>query len=253
MTTDNQRVGYGEPMAESTPFAQNLKLARKLKGWTQEQLAEAAGTSKGYLSDMEKGNRPFPRGPKLDALASALGVTVTELLTDPVNVSAALSRASNEALTRLPLTTLSVRHNVQAGMWFESDMVSQVEDGPEFPVAPHPQFVGVDQWLERVVGDSMNLFAPEGSLVHVVSMIGSGAQPRQDALVIVERIRAGGHLRERTIKQVNITPGGLLELWPRSTNPKWSEPLKVHEDTDTPEAVTVEIVGLVIGRYQSFL
>lgn len=235
--------------------ADRLKAARVAAGFTSaRQAAEALGISADTYTQHENGTRGFPAN-RAQRYATFFHTTPEHLLygRGAGNHTAALSPRLNETLTRLPLNTLSVRHQVQAGMWFEADMLSQVEDGPSFPVVPHPSFATSEQWLERVVGDSMNLMAPEGSFVHVVSMIGSGAYPKQDALVIVERIRAGGHLRERTIKQVNITPGGGIELWPRSTNPKWSEPLKIHEDTDTPEAVTVEIVGLVIGRYQSFI
>ena len=64
----------------TTTFGSNLKAAREALGWSQERLADAAGTSKGYLSDLERDRRPIPPGPKLAALATALGVPMAQLL-----------------------------------------------------------------------------------------------------------------------------------------------------------------------------
>ena len=234
--------------------ADRLKAARIAAGFSSaRQAAEAMGVSADTYTQHENGTRGFPAN-RAQKYATFFRTTPERLLYgrgDSIPTTE-LSPSRNDALTRPALAFLRVRHTAQAGMWFEADVVSQVEDETEYPVVSHPQLKGVEQWLERVVGDSMNLFFPEGSIVHVASTIAMHHEPLQDQHVIVERIRAGGHLRERSIKQVNLIPGG-IELWPRSTNPKWSEPLKVTEDTDTPEAVTVQIVGLVIGRYQSFI
>lgn len=59
-------------------FLKDWRLRLKL---SQEQLAERAGTSKGYISDLESGKRPVPPGPMLQRLADALGVTTRQLFT----------------------------------------------------------------------------------------------------------------------------------------------------------------------------
>lgn len=62
-------------------FGENLRAARKALGWSQERLAqEAAMDSKGYISALEAGKRPIPPGRTLEALANALGVTVSDLI-----------------------------------------------------------------------------------------------------------------------------------------------------------------------------
>ena len=53
---------------------------RKKRGWTLDQLAEAVGTSKGYLSDLERGNRNGGID-MLRAIAQALRVTEGEIFT----------------------------------------------------------------------------------------------------------------------------------------------------------------------------
>lgn len=71
-------------------------------------------------------------------------------------------------------------------------------------------------------------------------------------LVVVERRRGGGLLRERTIKEVAFNARGKMELWPRSTNPKWSQPIVLNGGVKPGEDLEVEIVGLVVGSYASF-
>lgn len=52
---------------------------RRERGWTLEQLADAAGVSKGFLSGIEN-NRAQPTGPVLLKIANALGASVDYLL-----------------------------------------------------------------------------------------------------------------------------------------------------------------------------
>jgi hypothetical protein len=148
---------------------------------------------------------------------------------------------------------LPVRYRVQAGHWLEVDDYAQTFVS-EFshPVSPDPRFSDWPQWLEEVVGDSVNLKIAPGGLAHVVDAIDMGYSPRDGDWVVVERRRAGGMLRERTIKQVAVRPDGVVELWPRSSNPKWTEPLNLSAGSNGDEPVEVEIVGLVIGAYSPF-
>lgn len=68
-------------MDAAKAFGANLKAARESRGWSQERLAVEAGVgSKGYISDLEKGNRPIPPGTTLDKLAAALGVELPQLV-----------------------------------------------------------------------------------------------------------------------------------------------------------------------------
>jgi len=64
-------------------------------------------------------------------------------------------------------------------------------------------------------------------------------------VVEVERIRFQGRERELTLKQVELTPKGVV-LWPRSTNPRWKQPLHILADGDAGDDVEVRIRGWVI-------
>ena len=54
-------------------FGGNVRHHRKLKGMTQEQLAHEVGMERGYISDLERGQRN-PTVRALGRLAEALGV-----------------------------------------------------------------------------------------------------------------------------------------------------------------------------------
>ncbi len=73
------QVSQTANMPDKNPFPSNLRAARKAKGWTLEQAAAAADTSRGYLSDLERGVRPMPPGAKLEKIALALDTTVSAL------------------------------------------------------------------------------------------------------------------------------------------------------------------------------
>ena len=74
---------------------------RKKNGWTQEQLAEMIGISRSFLSEIETGKRGL-HYEKIPALASALGVPISELLsaepvdTETVRLLASFSLLSDE-------------------------------------------------------------------------------------------------------------------------------------------------------------
>lgn len=73
------QVSQTANMPDASPFPANLRAARKAKNWTLEQAAAAAGTSRGYLSDLERAVRPMPPGAKLEKIAQALDTSVAAL------------------------------------------------------------------------------------------------------------------------------------------------------------------------------
>jgi hypothetical protein len=76
-------------------------------------------------------------------------------------------------------------------------------------------------------------------------------EPREGDWVIVERRRAQGALVERTVKQVTLTQDG-IELWPRSHNPRWSQPIPIPGPIEDAAEAEVAIVGKVIRAYFQF-
>ena len=63
-------------------FGENVRRHRKLRGMTQEQLALEVGMERGYISDLERGQRN-PSVKALGRLAAALGAKPDALLRRP--------------------------------------------------------------------------------------------------------------------------------------------------------------------------
>jgi SOS-response transcriptional repressor LexA len=124
---------------------------------------------------------------------------------------------------------------VEAGAWRESanDYMEQLD----IPVVDHRLFDG-EVFALRVAGPSMNLMYPDGSFV-VVRPFQGGALPIGKR-VVVRRVRDGLH--EMTVKELTQLPTGELELWPRSSDPRFQVAVP-YEAEDS----TVEIIGRVIA------
>lgn len=222
---------------------ENAQLAAEIRAWMLKVMhsrglsvtawAEAAKVARTTIARPIKEGYPFVTSSRtLAKLARAAGVEAPDI------------RQPTEAQI-VPLF-LPVRYRVQAGAWIEVDYADQDFPSPPRAVRPDPQFGEWPQWLELVVGDSVNREIPEGHFAHVVDAVEMGYAPQDGDFVVVERRREQGRFRERSIKQIEINARG-VELWPRSHNPIWDKPLQLAFDE---EGVEVEIVGLVVGAYR---
>jgi transcriptional regulator with XRE-family HTH domain len=85
-------------------LAGNIKLFRGRRNWSQADLAERAGLSIVYLSDIERGNK-WPYLDTLVKLASAFELEVYELLmpeeTLSADTAAVLARFTDEAVSMI--------------------------------------------------------------------------------------------------------------------------------------------------------
>jgi len=61
-------------------LAKNIKKYRKIRGFSQEALAEKAGTSTTHIGMIEIGKK-FPSSKMLEQIAAALGIDTPELFT----------------------------------------------------------------------------------------------------------------------------------------------------------------------------
>ena len=73
---------------------ERIKARRAELGWTQDQLAQKAGISKSFLSDLENGKRSVGAENLLD-IARALGVSIDFLMT---------GEASEKPVTEVPVS-----------------------------------------------------------------------------------------------------------------------------------------------------
>ena len=88
MDTSNGRLSTssivdGEPEAatESVIFGKRVRQLRLAAGWTQEQLAEAAGITTTYTSDLERGTK-VPSLTIVLQISRAFRISVGDLLRD---------------------------------------------------------------------------------------------------------------------------------------------------------------------------
>lgn len=223
-----------------------MATAAEIRDWMRQILRErdlspaawahSAGVSPSTVQKAIKEDYQFVTSTRtLARLANAIGVTPPTV--DP-------------GQTREQPTFLGVRHEVGAGLWRMVDDVGQVDYGSA-PVLADPAYAQFPQWLERVVGDSMNLEYPEGTLLHVVDTIALGYAPRAGDHVIVQRTTQQGGTVERTVKEAAFGPHG-MNLISRSSNPRWANhPVVVTRDGHDQDHCEVQVVGLVLGSYRS--
>lgn len=259
-----RRYSTMEKRTSVTPQAAMGEAIRRLRdrsGYTQEKAAELASVVELSWRRYEKGERDLSLA-KASALVGAIGFSQEDLLRTLAEVQGAPNDAlaSNEGgagklrsagTPRPTATELPIRDRVQAGAWLLADDLLMPEPRM-YPATPDPRYARASQWLSEVLGDSMNkLNIFEGDLVKVVDAIDIGYHPRSGDIVEVERLRRGGSERELTIKQVELGTDG-WELWPRSTNTYWRDPIVILAGVGETEEVEVRIRGLVVGLERRF-
>lgn len=213
---------------------ERLRNLRETRGLSAAELAAAVGRSESAVRNQENGTNGIP-ATLAKKYAAILGVTPAAIL-------------YGEEVRAPVLGLLPVRGAVQAGAWLEVDVHDQ-RNVEMRAAAKDQRFPLADQWLSIVHGDSMNDLKPsgifDGDTVQCVDAISIDYQPRTGDIVEVERIRFQGRERELTLKQVEVTPKGVV-LWPRSTNARWQQPIRILEDGDAGDDVEVRIRGWVI-------
>lgn len=221
------------------------------------QLIADRGTSPRAVSRGVGGNdhlvRDILSGRSRNARADTIA-KIADYLEVPSSAFMSGSDAAERAAT-IAAATLPIRGVVQAGAWLEID---EDQSEPEtYPAAADLRFPIAAQWLSVVRGDSMNALERngqpaaiyDGDMVHCVDVTAIEYSPRDGDIVEVERVRAQGGVREVTLKQVEII-GGVVQLWPRSTNPRWTAPIP-YADGDVSDT-EVRIRGWVIGSLRRF-
>jgi len=238
------------PSGEITPYdtmramididRDRLRELIKERGTTARALSRAVGSNDTLVRDILSGRSKNARGDTIAKLSDELGVEIGELLARPNGKA-----RPPEQLAELPLLG-----PVQAGAWLAIDETSQ-EEPRAMAVALDRRYPHARQWLREVRGDSMNarnIFP--GDVAHIVELIGSGISLNSGMIVEVLRSRDDGSLREITLKEVEVAEDGKMVLWPRSTNPRWKEPIRLDDDNGTDFAV--EVTGLLIAKITRF-
>jgi transcriptional regulator with XRE-family HTH domain len=91
----------------STPVGDKIRDLRKAKGYTLDNLAELAESSKSYIWELENKNPPRPSADKIAKIAAVLGVTADYLIdtTETVKVEDATDNAFFRKYRQMDSTT----------------------------------------------------------------------------------------------------------------------------------------------------
>ncbi|GLK69211.1 XRE family transcriptional regulator [Hansschlegelia plantiphila] len=219
-----------------------LKDAREAAGLTQSRLAELAGTSQPQIRRLEAGEREFTKQ-WAERLAPYLKRTAQELMFDDGSTEA--STASFVASDLVPTPVVGV---TEAGAFREQSEFVEFERvtiyEPRDAKFPHARQVAFD-----VEGDSMNDLKPRpimsGDRVIGIDFddLDNRVPIRDGMVVVVEQVRDGGHLREWSVKQVELYDDR-IEFHPRSTNPR-HKPIVVPRDPKADDGRMVRVMSLV--------
>ncbi|MGI4938352.1 MAG: helix-turn-helix domain-containing protein [Janthinobacterium lividum] len=203
---------------------EKIRLIRESKGLKLADMENAIGLSNGNLSRIERGTQ-WINEEKLYALATAMGVPVSEFFTAGDNFEAA-----REMPGKLPLISW-----VQAGEWEEAMNNFQPGDAEDWLDCPFKH--GPRAFILKVVGDSM--FDPEGERSYKDGefiAVDPDVEARHKSRVIVRL----DDQNTATFKQLLIEPDGSKLLV--ALNRSWPNRI-------IPVNGNATICGVIIGKW----
>lgn len=228
----------------------NNWLKQRLRGIKKSQkgLADFLGLPEPRVTDIiqDKRRTSAAEAQKIAQFLEWPAARVLALLSDPNSLPLNLDPA-HISLTRIPVIGA-----VEAGAWREALEYAPDEDQPFVDVPPDPRYPGMRRFALQVRGPSMNLIYPEGSHVIVIPALdlGEGWQAKDGQRVIVQRTNDEGAV-EATVKELKIDENGQAWLWPRSSNPAFTEAWRVPDGWDgngdfDEHTDNLRITGLVV-------
>lgn len=221
------------PMAESSPddLRERLRAFMESRKLNPKRWAERADVSPNSIYNFLNGHSTKLSPETYAKLAKVEGVPsfVLDGTAEIVRVEA----------------VVIVKGKVQAGVWAEAH---EWDEREHFGVS-----VNVPQRFEGrafglvVEGRSMDLLYREGTVAVVLPLHDLDRDLRDGDRVVVRRIRADG-MAEATIKELVIDESGAAWLWPRSSDPRFQQPIELSNGHDRTE--TVEVIAVVIRAIQ---
>lgn len=227
-----------------------------LKEWLAASL-EANGMSQAELARQltERLARSIPRSAVNKMVLGVREISGNEMLaiSDILGVAApkpdgAIAEPPELTASKEGLVAIANAGLVEAGAFRAAPDFSDIEAEPVFDL-PDPKFPWARQVSFTVAGDSMNRLEPRpilpgDKLICVDFEDLAGRVPLRDRMtVVVERTRDGGHLREWSVKQLELYTDR-MEFHPRSTNPR-HKPIIVPLNEDADDGETARILALV--------
>jgi SOS-response transcriptional repressor LexA len=197
-----------------------IKSGRERLGLSVEQFAERVGVSRGSVQQWEKGTTA-PNRSRQPVVASALGLTVAELMSETENVSAV-----EKQFGVVPLISW-----VKAGDWMEAADPLQPGDAEKW--LPCPVNHGSRAFALRVRGDSMT--APYGR-----------SYP-EGCIIFVDPERRSPVNGERIIAKLAGTDEVTFKVFKEEDGRRWLQPLN---PSHLPIREAFKALGTVIGKWE---
>lgn len=197
--------------------AERLRIARETAGF---KTAAAAAASMGMNAATYSNNENGGRGISADAAvryASKFKVSLRWLLTGQGEMRGGDDAPPVRQTDAGQMRAAPVVGYVQAWFWQEVDENQDVIL-ERIPVIEDPRFKRAEYVAYKVRGDSFDEFVKDGGYVIAVPWSKTFMDARDGLPVVVEQVRDGGALRQRTLKEISVENGETL-LIPRSTNP----------------------------------
>lgn len=212
---------------------ERLKQARTKAGYSSAAMAATAmGLSLATYAQHENGLRGFPAS-KAERYGRFFRVAPEWLLYG--------SKAANAVSVDLG-PRLFVKGEVAAGVWKEAWEIDpdqwETFTGRADVAAPLQRRFGL-----RVVGESMGLVYPPGTVIECVGYDGDTLIPSGKRVVVI-RTKHDGSV-EATVKELVRDEDGAEWLVPRSNNPAFQA--FRGDEPDSPDISSIEIVGIVVA------
>ncbi|MEP9376172.1 XRE family transcriptional regulator [Aquabacter sp. CN5-332] len=225
----------------------SLRKLRLAKGWTHDEAAAAMGLSRGQFIKLERGERGLTER-TIELASKAFSVPRAAIVEEA-------GPAEAEPAATVELTPSSVRFIdvpvigvVEAGAFRMNEDIYQDEpvmlSVPVDPDFPHARITAWD-----VAGDSMNALKPRpifpGDRVIGINFedLDNRVPLRDGMVVVVEQTRDGGHIREWSVKQIELYDDR-VEFHPRSTNAR-HKPIVIKRDLWADDGREVSILAIV--------
>jgi SOS-response transcriptional repressor LexA len=225
---------------DNREFLRRLKEGLKEAGISARRASIEAGFGPDLIRDYERKPKTMPTIDAVQALAEVINKPPEYLA---FNRRRPRQRAGSATMPR----TVQVIGEVAAGLWLELASMEQREF-EQYSIPFDPSYPQDAQFGLRVVGTSINKKAEDGEILHCVDRAIAGIEPNENDLVIVERRRAQGGVKEVTAKLYRRR-GKVIELSPSSTDRRWTEPI-VFDPTKAAGDEEVVITAVVIAIYK---
>ncbi|WP_128562100.1 hypothetical protein [Methylobacterium crusticola] len=262
---DMSKAAHESPGATGTEHPILIRLQQRIAhvGLSEAGLAEQAkqpdAVSRLRRSLVTDGDRPHLDIALLNALAKPLATTATWLITGiganrPGIAAAVLPTAPAEApedevvLSASRVVEAMYGGVVEAGTFREVDEFSDVAP-PRVSALADEEYPYARMLVFDVRGDSMDALKPQpiigGSRLSGLDFesLRGRAALYTGMVVVIERMRDGGHLRELSVKQLELYQDR-YEFHPRSSNTK-HKPIIVPHDRDPDDGQEVRLLAWV--------